>query len=69
MVHENVSFHKKVNCSYNLITMPYHVRLIGKMIGYDLPDTSVHQWLTDQYGVDYDESKGRTFRILLWWCE
>ena len=42
----------------------YHVRIIGKMIGYDLPKTSVHQWLADQYGVDYDESKGRTFRIL-----
>ena len=34
------------------------------MIGYDLPDTSVHQWLADQYGCGYDESKGRTFRIL-----
>ena len=42
----------------------YHVRLIGKMIHYDLPKTSVHQWLADQYGMDYDESKGRTFRIL-----
>tara|TARA_B100001939_G_scaffold24409_1_gene19808 strand:+ start:38050 stop:39306 length:1257 start_codon:yes stop_codon:yes gene_type:complete len=42
----------------------YHVRLIGKMIGYKLPDTSVHQWLADQYGCSYDESKGRTFRIL-----
>ena len=42
----------------------YHVRLIGKMIGYKLPDTSVHQWLADQYGCGYDESKGRTFRIL-----
>ena len=42
----------------------YHVRIIGKLIGYDLPDTSVHQWLADQYGVDYNESKGRTFRIL-----
>jgi len=42
----------------------YHVRIIGKLIGYDLPQTSVHQWLADQYGVDYDESKGRTFRIL-----
>ena len=42
----------------------FHVRLIGKMIGYDLPKTSVHQWLADQYGVEYDESKGRTFRIL-----
>lgn len=42
----------------------YHVRIIGKMIGYQLPKTSVHQWLADQYGLDYDESKGRTFRIL-----
>ena len=42
----------------------YHVRLIGKLINYQLPETSVHQWLADQYGMDYDESKGRTFRIL-----
>jgi len=42
----------------------YHVRIIGKIIGYELPKTSVHQWLADQYGMDYDESKGRTFRIL-----
>ena len=42
----------------------YHVRLIGKLIKYELPKTSVHQWLADQYGCSYDESKGRTFRIL-----
>ena len=42
----------------------YHVRLIGKMIKYDLPETSVHQWLANQYNCEYDESKGRTFRIL-----
>ncbi len=42
----------------------YHVRIIGKLIKYGLPQTSVHQWLADQYGVDYSESKGRTFRIL-----
>ena len=42
----------------------YHVRLIGKMIKYDLPTTSAHQWLADQYGCGYDKSKGRTFRIL-----
>jgi hypothetical protein len=42
----------------------YHVRLIGKLIKYKLPDTSVHQWLADQYRCGYDESKGRTFRIL-----
>ena len=42
----------------------YHVRIIGKLIKHKLPDTSVHQWLADQYGCSYDESKGRTFRIL-----
>lgn len=42
----------------------YHVRIIGHIIGYELPKTSVHQWLADQYGMEYNESKGRTFRIL-----
>jgi DNA polymerase I-like protein with 3'-5' exonuclease and polymerase domains len=42
----------------------YHVRIIGKLVKQKLPDTSVHQWLADQYGCSYDESKGRTFRIL-----
>jgi len=42
----------------------YHVRIIGKMIGYKLPDTSVHQWLADQYGCSYSDSKGVTFKIL-----
>ena len=42
----------------------YHPRIIGKLINYDLPQTSVHQWLADQYGVDYDEGKGITFKIL-----
>jgi hypothetical protein len=42
----------------------YHVRIIGKLIKHDLPSGSVHQWLADQYGCDYGESKGRTFRIL-----
>src|SRR6056300_629356 len=42
----------------------YHPRIIGKLIDYDLPNTSVHQWLADQYGVPYDESKGITFQLL-----
>lgn len=42
----------------------YHVRIIGQLINYELPKTSVHQWLADQYGMNYDDSKGRTFRIL-----
>jgi len=42
----------------------YHVRIIAKLIKFKLPEGSVHQWLADQYGCSYDESKGRTFRIL-----
>jgi hypothetical protein len=42
----------------------YHPRIIGKMINYELPKTSVHQWLADQYGCDYNEGKGITFQIL-----
>jgi hypothetical protein len=42
----------------------YHPRIIGKIVHYPLPKTSVHQWLADQYGVPYDESKGITFQLL-----
>ena len=42
----------------------YHPRIIGKLIGYELPETSVHQWLAEQYGVPYEESKGITFQLL-----
>ena len=42
----------------------YHPRLIGKLVGYKLPDTSVHQWLAEQYGCDMAEGKGITFRLL-----
>jgi hypothetical protein len=42
----------------------YHPRIIGKLIGYDLPKESVHRWLADQYGVTYEEGKGITFQLL-----
>ena len=42
----------------------YHPRIIGKLIDYELPQTSVHQWLAQQYGCDYSESKGITFKLL-----
>jgi hypothetical protein len=42
----------------------YHPRIIGKLIGYELPQTSVHQWLADQYGCEYGEGKGITFQLL-----
>lgn len=42
----------------------YHPRIIGKLIGYPLPQTSVHQWLSEQYGTSYEEGKGVTFQLL-----
>lgn len=49
----------------------YHVRLIAKMIGYELPTSSIHDYLGRFYfGVDAltdeqrDESKSITFRLL-----
>jgi len=42
----------------------YHVRIIAKMIGFDIPHKSGHQWLADKYGCSYKESKGRTFQIV-----
>lgn len=42
----------------------YHPRIIGKLIGYPLPQTSVHQWLSEQYGTTYEEGKGVTFQLL-----
>ena len=49
----------------------YHVRLIAKMIGYELPTSSIHDYLGRFYfGVDEitdeqrDESKSITFRLL-----
>ncbi len=42
----------------------YHPRLIGKMMGFQLPQTSVHRWLAEQYGCDVGEGKGITFRLL-----
>lgn len=42
----------------------YHPRLIGKLIKFDLPKTSVHKWLAEQYGSTYEEGKGITFQLL-----
>tara|TARA_R110000823_G_scaffold98576_1_gene213431 strand:+ start:1367 stop:2689 length:1323 start_codon:yes stop_codon:yes gene_type:complete len=49
----------------------YHVRLIAKLINYDLPETSIHDYLGQFYfGVDQltdeqrNESKSITFRLL-----
>ena len=42
----------------------YHLRLISKLIKYELPQTSAHQYFAEQYGTSYDESKAITFQLL-----
>ena len=44
----------------------YHLRLIGRLVGYEFPaDVTAHGHLSKYYGdVDYDESKALTFRYL-----
>jgi hypothetical protein len=42
----------------------YHPRLIGKLIGFQMPDGNVHEWLAEQYGCDVNEGKGITFQLL-----
>jgi len=42
----------------------YHVRLIGKIIGYDFGAESVHEHFSKLYNVSYEESKTMTFKYL-----
>jgi hypothetical protein len=42
----------------------YHLRIIADLVEYKFPEGSVHEYLAGWYGVDYDESKAITFRIL-----
>jgi hypothetical protein len=43
----------------------YHIRLIAKLIGYELPtDKTAHQYFAELYGVEYEEAKRITFRYL-----
>ena len=42
----------------------YHPRLIGNLIDYEFPKTSVHEYLSDKYGVDLDKGKNKTFQYL-----
>ena len=50
---------------YQLDFDGYHIRLIGKLIGVEIPlDIKAHKWLANQYGVDDSTAKGITFRQL-----
>jgi len=50
---------------YQLDFDGYHLRLIGKLIGIDIPlNIKAHQWLAEQYGADLKDAKAITFRQL-----
>ena len=42
----------------------YHPRLIGDLVGYEFPKTSVHEYLSKKYGVSVDEGKTKTFQYM-----
>ena len=42
----------------------YHLRLIGEVVGYEFPLTSVHQYFADIFKVSYEEAKVNSFRLL-----
>ena len=42
----------------------YHPRLIGDLIDYEFPNTSVHEYLSNKYKVDISEGKTKTFQYL-----
>ena len=42
----------------------YHPRLIGDLVGYKFPLSSVHEYLSKKYGVDVKEGKTKTFQYM-----
>ena len=42
----------------------YHPRLIGQLVGYEFPNTSVHEYLSKKYGVSVDDGKTKTFQYM-----
>ncbi len=42
----------------------YHLRLIGEIVGYDFPNTSVHEHMAELYGLPYEEAKALSFKYL-----
>jgi len=60
---------RKHICSFNDFLVEYdydgyHVRLIGKLIDYSFPEGSVHDFLSNLYGVTREEGKKITFKYL-----
>ena len=42
----------------------YHLRLIADLVGHTFGNQSVHEYLAQDYGCSYEESKQRTFKLL-----
>ncbi len=59
-----VSRYGDEGCMIEMDYDAYHLRLISEIVGYKFPEGSVHQYLADQYDVDYAKSKALSFKYL-----
>ena len=59
-----VSRYGDEGCMIEMDYDAYHLRLIAEIVGYKFSDGSVHQYLADQYDVDYTKSKALSFKYL-----
>ena len=59
-----VSRYGEKGCMIEMDYDAYHLRLIAEIVGYKFPEGSVHQYLADQYDVDYAKAKSLSFAYL-----
>jgi len=59
-----VSRYGEKGCMIEMDYDAYHLRLIAEIVDYNFPEGSVHQYLADQYNVDYAKAKSLSFAYL-----
>ena len=59
-----VSRYGEKGCMIEMDYDAYHLRLIAEIVDYNFPEGSVHQYLADQYDVDYAKAKSLSFAYL-----
>ena len=59
-----VSRYGEKGCMIEMDYDAYHLRLIAEIVDYNFPEGSVHQYLADQYDVDYAKAKSLSFAFL-----
>ena len=59
-----VSRYGEKGCMIEIDYDAYHLRLIAEIVDYNFPEGSVHQYLADQYDVDYAKAKSLSFAYL-----